>query len=72
MEREEQVPRLRAMTNEDGELIVECPLCGEAIGVKKARNGRPHMFCPKCKTQIILHSDLGEKQLAKAAERGQG
>jgi len=58
------------------EVFIRCPVCGNLalLNRAKAGKGRAFIFCSKCCTQVMTHSDAGEaaimQVIKKATKKG--
>ena len=50
------------------EVFIGCPVCGDLTLLKRAKagKGRLFIFCLKCRTQLMTHSDVGEAAFRRA------
>lgn len=45
------------------EIYVACPLCAEALPVKKDKKGKPYFICSACGLQTFIRSKSGVERL---------
>ena len=56
---------------EGEQVFIRCPVCGNLTLLKRAKagKGRFFLFCPKCRTQVMTHSDTGEASFKRAIKK---
>ena len=47
----------------NGEPVVECPLCDEALTVKYTKNKKPYIQCNECGMQMFIRKNRGVTQI---------